>query len=169
MDQLIKTNNRYVLSDNITQQKPKIIKNETTNENILDIKINNKNIKLIKVASDDNLQLDEKMIIERGEDIEQIAKDIKELHEAFVEFNEYVNSQGETINLIENNVNNTDQNISIANTELHSAENYQKSTLRKKLILTTLGLTAINVPIGLIFGAKVVIATSVASLLGYLL
>jgi t-SNARE complex subunit (syntaxin) len=132
----------------------------------LHIRVGNQDI-ILKGCNSESIDTDRDIVIERGEEIEKLHKDILELNEVFKDFNNYVIQQTEQIETIATNIENTHEEVNIANIEINKAEEYQFKFIKKKLILTTLAITAINAPIGLFFGAKVALATIGASLFGY--
>lgn len=133
-------------------------------DNKLDVIIGNQTITLKKC---DSISVDESIVKERGEEIEKLHKDIIELNQTFREFNEYIIQQSDDIQTIATNIETTQYDVNIGNKEIIKAEEYQSSLIKKKLIITTLAITAINVPVGLFFGAKVALATISASLFSY--
>lgn len=111
--------------------------------------------------------VDEHFIKERNDEIEKLVQDLSDLHEIYQDFNAIVYQQSEPIQQIADNVQVTEVQVEKANVELTQAREYQKSYLRKGLILTTLGIAAINIPVGIFLGLKIACATTAVSSLAY--
>ncbi|XP_046841268.1 syntaxin-like [Xenia sp. Carnegie-2017] len=74
----------------------------------------------------------------RHQDIVNLEKSIRELHEMFLDMAMLVESQGEMINRIEHNVDNAADYISSAKNETKKAVKYQSKARRKKIIVAIL-------------------------------
>jgi t-SNARE complex subunit (syntaxin) len=102
------------------------------------------------------IEFNEMLIKERNEEIEQIVKDIDDLHSIFKELNQMVSEQTSPIAQIETNscsaLEKTEKSIEL----LKSAETYQTKFFSKtnKLILATVIGLSISSPIAIMFGMK---------------
>lgn len=68
-------------------------------------------------------------------ELNTLTNEIEEIHDIFIDLSFLVNEQGETIDNIQTNVEETKQNTSSANTQLIKAKKYQKRK-RKYLCIT---------------------------------
>lgn len=84
-----------------------------------------------------------------------IERDIEAINRLSVDMNGLVHEQGEAISLIGDNVESSKLRSSIAEKDLVQASEYQSSSRYGTLALIIVTMTAINVPLGLAFGAKV--------------
>ena len=71
------------------------------------------------------VQLNEELLAEREEGINKLAKGVEEISELFQDMSILVVSQGEQIDNIETNINNSLSHVTKANVELKKAEKYQ--------------------------------------------
>jgi syntaxin 16 len=76
----------------------------------------------------EDIEENEKNIVKRSIEIENITKDIVELNEIFKDFNLLVINQGILIDRIDDNINLTFENINNGNKELEVAETYQNKS-----------------------------------------
>ncbi|GAA6066601.1 syntaxin-2 isoform X1, partial [Tachysurus ichikawai] len=90
----------------------------------------------------------------RHKDIIRLESSIKELHDMFMDMAMLVETQGEMIDNIENNVRNAVEYVGKANEEVKKAVRYQKSARRKYIILAVILLVIICV-LALIIGLSV--------------
>ncbi|PVI07754.1 t-SNARE [Periconia macrospinosa] len=89
----------------------------------------------LRLASQDEVDFQEQMIIERESEIRNIEQSVGELNELFRDVAHMVHEQGEQINLIEDHVETTYDNSRGAHIELVRANKYQKSARSKACIL----------------------------------
>jgi t-SNARE complex subunit (syntaxin) len=94
----------------------------------------------------------------RHAEILKLERSIIELHDLFVDVAQLVETQGEMVDNIEQNVNSATDKVEVANTELHQARTYQ-SAARKKMILIgiCIVITLIILAIILFFVIKAII------------
>lgn len=97
--------------------------------------------------------IDEK-INRRNLEIINITNDLKELAEINAEINKMVGEQGEQLNYINQNIENSEINIDNGLNELSKAFNYSKTTLATTVFGCIIG-GAIGGPIGAASGMKV--------------
>ena len=71
------------------------------------------------------VQLDEELLAEREEGINKLARGVEEISELFQDISILVSQQGEQIDNIETNINNSLSHVTKANVELKKAEKYQ--------------------------------------------
>ncbi|XP_060738031.1 syntaxin-2 isoform X4 [Tachysurus vachellii] len=90
----------------------------------------------------------------RHKDIIRLESSIKELHNMFMDMAMLVETQGDMIDNIENNVRNAVEYVGKANEEVKKAVRYQKSARRKYIILAVI-LLAIICVLALIIGLSV--------------
>lgn len=74
----------------------------------------------------------------RHKDILKLEQSIKELHDMFMDMAMLVESQGEMIDNIENNMSNTANYVEVAKNETKAAVVYQSKARRKKIIIIAL-------------------------------
>lgn len=74
----------------------------------------------------------------RHKDILKLEQSIKELHDMFMDMAMLVESQGEMIDNIENNMQNTLSYVEVANKETKAAVEYQTKARRKKILIIIL-------------------------------
>lgn len=87
-------------------------------------------------------QLDE--VKRRAEGIRQIERDVNELGEMFVDLQSLVVQQGESLDLIENNVSNAKEETVAATEQLLQAEKYQKTARKRQCCLLFLVLAIVT-------------------------
>jgi len=87
-------------------------------------------------------QLDE--VKRRAEGIKQIERDVNELGEMFVDLQSLVVQQGESLDLIENNVSNARDETVEATQQLLQAEKYQKTARKRQCCLLFLVLAIVT-------------------------
>jgi syntaxin 1A len=76
----------------------------------------------------------------RHKDILKLEQSIKELHDMFMDMAMLVESQGEMIDNIENNMQNTQNYVEVAKNETKAAVVYQSKARRKKILLIVIGI-----------------------------
>ncbi|XP_049619782.1 syntaxin-2 isoform X2 [Syngnathus scovelli] len=91
----------------------------------------------------------------RHQDIIQLESSIRELHAMFMDMAMLVETQGEMVNNIENNVSNAAEYICRAKEETKKAVRYQKKSRRKLLCLAVCGLAAVLILLIALVGAFV--------------
>ncbi|MCJ1448887.1 MAG: hypothetical protein MMC23_009406 [Stictis urceolatum] len=89
----------------------------------------------VRLASQDEVDFQESLIIERESEIRNIEQSVGELNELFRDVAHIVREQGEAFDVIENNVQNTVQDTRNADLELRSANRYQKQARGKACCL----------------------------------
>jgi uncharacterized protein YcbK (DUF882 family) len=88
-----------------------------------------------RLAQQDEVDFQENLIIEREGEIRQIEQSVGELNELFRDVAHIVREQGDMIDTIDVNVENTLTDTRGADTELRSASRYQKSARNKACCL----------------------------------
>jgi uncharacterized protein YcbK (DUF882 family) len=88
-----------------------------------------------RLAQQDEVDFQENLIIEREGEIRQIEQSVGELNELFRDVAHIVREQGDVLDTIDVNVENTLQDTRGADTELRSASRYQKSARNKACCL----------------------------------
>ncbi len=71
------------------------------------------------------VQLNEELLAEREVNINKLARGVEEISELFQDMSILVSQQGEQIDNIETNINNSLSHVTKANVELKKAEKYQ--------------------------------------------
>ena len=71
------------------------------------------------------VQLDEELLAEREEGINKLARGVEEISELFQDMSILVSQQGDQIDNIETNINNSLSHVNEANVELKKAQQYQ--------------------------------------------
>jgi hypothetical protein len=96
---------------------------------------------------------DTQKLNERSAQIVQIAKEVTQLNQMFVDLNDMVCVQGTVLDRVEYNIEHAKEHVEKGAEEIKSAENYQSraSSLRNKLMLTLGGIIA---TIGISYGIK---------------
>ena len=89
----------------------------------------------VRLASQDEVDFQESLIIERESEIRNIEQSVGELNELFRDVAHIVREQGENLDVIENNVQNTVTDTRQADLELRSANRYQKQARGKACCL----------------------------------
>jgi hypothetical protein len=88
-------------------------------------------------------------------ELEELSKDVIELHETFQMVNEMIAIQGDKIESLEDSIDDTLNEVECANKELIISNDLQKSVNTKKMIITGIGLTALGISAGSIIGYSV--------------
>lgn len=91
------------------------------------------------------LQFEQEMLLEREQRIRQIEGDILDVNEIMRELGAMIHEQGDTINSIENNIENAHGNVELGQQQLQKAAEYQIKHRKKMLFLV-----AVAVIIGII-------------------
>ncbi|KAK3566051.1 hypothetical protein QTP86_025033 [Hemibagrus guttatus] len=138
------------------QRQLEITGRRTTNEELEDmLESGNPSIFTSDIILDSQITRQALNEIEsRHKDIIRLESSIKELHEMFMDMAMLVETQGEMIDNIENNVRNAVEYVGKANEEVKKAVRYQKSARRKYIILAAILLVIIGV-LALIVGLSV--------------
>ncbi|KAL9097286.1 MAG: hypothetical protein Q9165_000713 [Trypethelium subeluteriae] len=89
----------------------------------------------LRLASQDEVDFQEQLIIERESEIRNIEQSVGELNELFRDVAHMVHEQGEQLDIISVNVQNTRDDTRGASTELRTAERHQKSARGKACCL----------------------------------
>ena len=89
----------------------------------------------MRLASQDEVDFQESLIVERESEIRNIEQSVGELNELFRDVAHIVREQGEVFDVIENNVQNTATDTQQADLELRSANRYQKQARGKACCL----------------------------------
>ncbi|KAK6605054.1 snare domain-containing protein [Botrytis cinerea] len=92
-------------------------------------------IKQLRLASQDEVDFQDSLIVEREAEIRNIEQGVTELNELFRDVAHIVNEQGETLDSIANNVENVHTDTRGADLELRSAARYQKNARSKACCL----------------------------------
>lgn len=87
---------------------------------------------------------------EREKEIRSLEKSIVEVHELFTDMQILVEEQGEVINRVETNVENTRENVAAGVVKLKQAKAYRKKSRRKKLIIAGIVIVVVLVVGGII-------------------
>ncbi|XP_058246723.1 syntaxin-2 isoform X1 [Hemibagrus wyckioides] len=138
------------------QRQLEITGRRTTNEELEDmLESGNPSIFTSDIILDSQITRQALNEIEsRHKDIIRLESSIKELHDMFMDMAMLVETQGEMIDNIENNVRNAVEYVGKANEEVKKAVRYQKSARRKYIILAAILLVIIGV-LALIIGLSV--------------
>lgn len=110
----------------------------------MDMNVNNDDIVLQMEESGDDVNA--ALVKERNAELKKVEEDMEGLAEVVSDLNSMVHEQGESLNVIEDNVNQTKENVSTAVVDLGSARSYQASA-RKKMFFLALG-TIIGLAVG---------------------
>lgn len=89
----------------------------------------------LRLASQDEVDFQDSLIVEREAEIRNIEQGVTELNELFRDVAHIVNEQGETLDVIAGHVEQTRDNTRGANIELTSASRYQKQARSKACCL----------------------------------
>ncbi|KAG9243040.1 putative syntaxin PEP12 [Calycina marina] len=89
----------------------------------------------LRLASQDEVDFQDSLIVEREAEIRNIEQGVTELNELFRDVAHIVNEQGETINVIAGHVTQTRDDTQGANVELTSAARYQRQARSKACCL----------------------------------
>jgi t-SNARE complex subunit (syntaxin) len=106
----------------------------------------------LRLASQDEVDFQDSLIVEREAEIRNIEQGVSELNELFRDVAHIVNEQGEQLDTIAANVDNTRTDTRGADLELRSAARYQKNARTKAcclflilaVILTIIILAAVS-------------------------
>lgn len=105
--------------------------------------------KFHKLTQDEVLQLRNNEIKERNENIQEINENISDLSEIFNDINELVDAQQIKFDIIENNINESQNNVTSGLESLNKAHDHAKlNGLFAPIIVTTVGGLIIGGPIG---------------------
>ncbi|XP_012684123.1 syntaxin-2 [Clupea harengus] len=138
------------------QRQLEITGKVTTNEELEDmLESGNPSIFISDIISDSQITRQALNEIEsRHQDIMRLESSIKELHDMFMDMAMLVETQGEMINNIENNVTNAVEYVASAKEECKKAVRYQKKARRKKLCLAICVAAACVLLLVIIIGAS---------------
>lgn len=89
----------------------------------------------LRLASQDEVDFQESLIVEREAEIRNIEQGVTELNELFRDVAHIVTEQGTVLDIIEQNVDNTRTDTRGADQELRSAARYQRNARSKACIL----------------------------------
>jgi len=89
----------------------------------------------LRLASQDEVDFQDSLIVEREAEIRNIEQGVTELNELFRDVAHIVNEQGETLDVIAGHVENTRTDVRGADTELRSAARYQRNARSKACCL----------------------------------
>ncbi|TVY18307.1 Syntaxin pep12 [Lachnellula arida] len=89
----------------------------------------------LRLASQDEVDFQDSLIVEREAEIRNIEQGVTELNELFRDVAHIVNEQGEVLDTISNNVENTRTDTRGADLELRSAARYQRNARSKACCL----------------------------------
>lgn len=89
----------------------------------------------LRLASQEEVDFQDSLIVEREAEIRNIEQGVSELNELFRDVAHIVNEQGEQLDLISDNVENTRTDTRGADVELRSAARYQKNARTKACCL----------------------------------
>lgn len=89
----------------------------------------------LRLASQDEVDFQDSLIVEREAEIRNIEQGVTELNELFRDVAHIVNEQGESLDTIANNVENVHTDTRGADLELRSAARYQKNARSKACCL----------------------------------
>ena len=89
----------------------------------------------LRLASQDEVEFQESLIVEREAEIRNIEQGVTELNELFRDVAHIVTEQGEQLDIIEQNVDNTRTDTSGADRELRAAAKYQRNARSKACVL----------------------------------
>ena len=104
----------------------------------------------LPVAERQRMQRGIEELRSRNKDLKKLEGDIEELHQLFTDMQLLVNMQGDLLNNIEKNVEETKEGTKAAHTELVQAREHQKSAKKKKIwliILIIVLLAVVLVPV----------------------
>ena len=106
-----------------------------------------------RLAQQDEVDFQENLIIEREGEIRQIEQSVGELNELFRDVAHIVREQGDVIDAIDVNVENTLTDTRGADVELRSASRYQKSARNKACcLLLILAIVLVIVVLAVVLG-----------------
>ena len=106
-----------------------------------------------RLASQDEVDFQESLIVERESEIRNIEQSVGELNELFRDVAHIVREQGESFDVIENNVQNTVTDTRHADLELRSANKYQKQARGKACcLLLILALVLVIIILAVVLG-----------------
>ncbi|KAI9731756.1 MAG: hypothetical protein M1834_004545 [Cirrosporium novae-zelandiae] len=107
----------------------------------------------IRLAPQDEVDFQESLIIERESEIRNIEQSVGELHELFRDVAVLVNDQGQQLDDIYSNVDNTRMETQGADRELRSASRYQKNARSKACcLLLILAVILVIVVLAVVLG-----------------
>ena len=89
----------------------------------------------LRLASQDEVDFQDSLIVEREAEIRNIEQGVTELNELFRDVAHIVNEQGEMLDTIHDNVDNTRTDTRAADWELRSAARYQRQARSKACCL----------------------------------
>ncbi len=100
-------------------------------------------------------------------ELADLSKDVIDLNETFKMVSEMVAIQGEKLELLEDSIDDTLDNIDRSNTELVLASNLQTNATKKKVFITGVGLLAVSVPIASVVGYGISIPITIGGFCAY--
>ncbi|KAI4095230.1 MAG: hypothetical protein LQ344_001742 [Seirophora lacunosa] len=107
----------------------------------------------LRLASQDEVDFQESLIIERESEIRNIEQSVGELNELFRDVAHIVREQGDQLNTIDANVENVRGDTRQADVELRSASRYQKASRNKACcLLLILGVVLVIIILAAVLG-----------------
>ena len=107
----------------------------------------------LRLASQDEVDFQDSLIVERESEIRNIEQSVGELNELFRDVAHIVHEQGEQLDLISANVDNTRMDTQGADRELRSASRYQKQARGKMCcLLLILAVVLVIVVLAVVYG-----------------
>jgi len=131
--------------------------NSTLSPEEIEEKLDNGDVSVFSAIIKETNQAKEdlKMLENRHLEIMKLEKGISEINDMFIELSHLISEQGETIDRIEDHVNNAAAEVESARGQLKEAEKKQKSARRMKFILA-----------GILAGVAIIVVIILAILLG---
>ena len=107
----------------------------------------------LRLASQDEVDFQDSLIVEREAEIRNIEQSVGELNELFRDVAHIVHEQGDQLDLISANVDNTRMDTQGADLELRSASRYQKNARGKACcLLLILAIVVIIIVLAVVLG-----------------
>jgi t-SNARE complex subunit (syntaxin) len=105
------------------------------------------------LANQDEVEFQESLIVQREEEIRDIERGITELNDIFRDLGTMVTAQGESLDVVENNVMGVRQDHKAADRELRQAAKYQRSARNRMcMLLLILGVVLTAVLLAIFLG-----------------
>lgn len=100
------------------------------------------------------------------DEVLELEKNIQLMNEIIIGYNELVQDQGISLNKIEETMVSTENTVDETNIELENTVNEEKTYVKTKAVVASLGLLCLNLPIGLAYGTNIMLTSLTVSGLG---
>ncbi len=99
-------------------------------------------------------------------EIQNISNEINDLQEIFTDISSMIAEQGEILDILEDDIELTKNLIESGSNSLKESEELNKNIVKKKSIITGLGITATMIPLTTLLGPQITLSLGVIGITG---